>query len=230
MRIEFLPGSDYASKFVKGPKPAHQYIPSWYKELPTPKESNIKYENGELQGLGLKACVPFVDALTTGYVQETWTDIRISSDNGVVNYGFESGPEIISHRRDVNVSIDSSYYPVEFTWRTQWRSKLPKGYSLLLTHPLNRLDLPFTTLSGVVDADHFHHVPIGNIPFFVHSNFDGIIPAGTPMFQIIPFKRDDWNSVVMPFDADETERKNLQIRRFIWGGYRKLFRQKKRYL
>ena len=229
MKIEFLAGTEYVSKFVQGPKPAYQYIPSWYKELPTPKDSSIKYIDGKLQNGHLKACLPFMDALTSGYIQETWVDIRISNDNGLVNYGYESGPQPMAHREKISGVIGDAFYPFEFIWSNYWHARLPKGYSLLITHPFNRLDLPFTTMTGVVDADSFHHTPMGNIPFFIHKGFDGIIPAGTPMFQIFPFRRDEWHSSFPAFDADDMERRNRQIRKYIWGGYRKLFWQKKKY-
>ena len=39
-----------------------------------------------------------------------------------------------------------------------WTIELPPGWSLLATHPLNRDDLPFRTLTGLVDADRFHDI------------------------------------------------------------------------
>ena len=45
-------------------------------------------------------------------------------------------------------------------------------------------------MSGVVDTDAF---PLEvNLPFFIRKDFVGIIPAGTPIAQAIPFKRQDW--------------------------------------
>jgi hypothetical protein len=49
-------------------------------------------------------------------------------------------------------------------------------------------------MTGVVDTDTFP-VPV-NFPFFVREDFDGIIPEGTPIAQVIPFKRTDWKSEV----------------------------------
>jgi hypothetical protein len=69
-------------------------------------------------------------------------------------------------------------------------TQTPPGYSSLITHPLNRHDLPFITLSGLVDTD--MTMARGNLPFFLKEGFEGVIPAGTPMFQIIPFKRENW--------------------------------------
>ena len=37
-----------------------------------------------------------------------------------------------------------------------WTIEAPEGYSVLFTHPVNRFDLPFTTLTGMVDCDRYH--------------------------------------------------------------------------
>jgi hypothetical protein len=55
---------------------------------------------------------------------------------------------------------------------------------------MNQIDLPFYSLGAVVDTDS-HPVPV-NFPFFVKKNFTGLLPAGTPIIQAIPFKREDW--------------------------------------
>ena len=49
-------------------------------------------------------------------------------------------------------------------------------------------------MSGIIDFDKSIHAQIGNIPFYIKRGFTGNIPAGTPMFQIIPIKREDWQS------------------------------------
>jgi hypothetical protein len=61
---------------------------------------------------------------------------------------------------------------------------------VLLTHPLNREDLPFHVTSGIIDSDVFFNA--GNIPFFIKEDFEGVIPKGTPIAQLIPIKRYDW--------------------------------------
>jgi hypothetical protein len=55
---------------------------------------------------------------------------------------------------------------------------------------MNRYDLPFYTMSGIVESDVWG-LPVFTA-FFLKRNFIGIIPKGTPIFQIIPFKRDSW--------------------------------------
>ena len=80
---------------------------------------------------------------------------------------------------------------------TAWES----GYSLLVTHPLNRFDLPFVSLSGIVDAD--ITMTHGRIPFFIKKGFSGVIEAGTPILQVLPFKRDDWEMELKFYNQDE---------------------------
>lgn len=230
MKITFLPENEYVEKFVPAPKPASQYIPDWYKKTPrmTDKDMQIT-DDHKVVGAGLKACMPFIDALTTGYIQESWGEIFIKKDEKNFRYAQSLEPQLIGHREKKSVAIASVYTPIEFVWHTRWRPRLPKGYSLLITHPLNRLDLPFTTMTGVVDSDVFFHTTDGQIPFFIHDSFEGTIPAGTPLFQMIPIKRDAWYSATEKFNYEETEkRKRLRHSEF-WGVYKNHFRQKKVY-
>jgi hypothetical protein len=80
-----------------------------------------------------------------------------------------------------------------YKFENKWVMETPPGYSCLITHPLNRFDLPFFTMSGIVDTDQYNFLPV-NLPFFLKEGFEGIIPKGTPIAQVIPFKREPWHS------------------------------------
>ena len=69
-----------------------------------------------------------------------------------------------------------------------WRLKVPDGYSVLFTQPMNRSDLPFTSFSGLVDCDRFDTTV--NIPF-LWTGPEGRhhLPAGTPIAQCVPIAR-----------------------------------------
>lgn len=222
MKIVFSPSSKMTSIVVEPPVSAKKALPDWYKKIPP-------FDAKHPQNLGLKMCMPFFDATTGGYIQRTWTDIHIKAEGNLVSYAFAQEPEIMTLRENPSIPLTGKYYPIEFVWQRQWSVRLPKGYSLLVTHPHNRLDLPFHTLSGFVDADSFYHTPVGNIPFFIEHGFEGIIPAGTPMYQMIPIKRDDWDSELLQFNEDETLRLNHMMRRKFYGAYRSMFWQKKKY-
>jgi antitoxin (DNA-binding transcriptional repressor) of toxin-antitoxin stability system len=99
------------------------------------------------------------------------------------------------------------YYKEHFAWFPEWSVETPPGYSALYTHPLNRFELPFLTVSGIIDNDKV--ILPGSMPFFVKEGFVGIIEAGTPIAQIIPFKREDWESEYASEKPLDLARKNV---------------------
>lgn len=233
MQIEFLPASKTHKLVCSQPKPAKNYIPDFYKKSPAPPSTEkMKFLNGKPSNLGIKSCVPFLDGLTTGYIQETWCDLFIKRNEenpSMIEYHFSSYPEMVSVRDFPHYPQSEDYYSVEFIWKMPWMPKLPKGYSALYTHPLSRIDLPFTSLSAIMDSDYFYHVDEGNYPFYIKKGFTGLIPAGTPMYQIIPIKREAWSSKVTDFDEDQRIIDNHQISKKMRGAYKKFFWQKKEY-
>jgi hypothetical protein len=233
MKIEFIPASNEAKLVVPAPKPARMYIPQWYKDIPSPPWEDLEFGDkpGDVTNLNIKACVPFLDAYTHGYIQETWTDIYIKSTpdgNAIESYNWPIGPSIMSHRKNrTGFAISNAYYDLELIWEEQWLPKLPSGYSVIYTSPFNRFDLPFRSLDAVIDADMYHHEYEGQYPFYIQKGFSGVIPAGTPMYQIIPIKRDAWESYSKEFNEEENKRRNHMLRKYLSRGYKKLFWQKK---
>jgi len=73
-----------------------------------------------------------------------------------------------------------------------WTIESPPGYSLLITHPVNRHDLPFTTLTGLVDCDLYKDNFINFPAHWRDLAFSGVLPKGTPLAQCIPVKREFW--------------------------------------
>lgn len=234
MKISFSPSMQLVEDVVDSPRPAKLVVPQWYKKTPVSNLKNLNItdsgNHNSVTNLTLKSCMPFLDALTSGYIQTTWTDIYVGQKEGNIIYHGATPPAIMNHRTEVSIEINTNdYYPIEYTWHTHWRAKLPKGYSLLITHPFNRLDLPFTTLSAIVDADLFNHTTVGNIPFFIRRDFQGIIPAGTPMYQLIPIKRDSWEKEIEKFNDKEVFKKEYLMRSRFYNAYRDMFWQKKNY-
>ena len=172
------------------PIPSKFNLPSWYKNM-APDHSNVKVLP---HALTVKSCIPFLDGLTSGYMIELASDIAVQIVNGVPDITWANGDLQLVASRDGGgaplLPTPSGHSSHHFVWLTSTSIELPSGYSLLLTHPFNRFDLPFTTLTGISDADNI--MGPGNIPFFIKKDFEGIISMGTPIAQIIPFKRDDW--------------------------------------
>jgi hypothetical protein len=116
------------------------------------------------------------------------------------------------------------YHEDHFHWWPNWGIELPKGYSLLVLSPINRYDLPFLTVGGIIDSDEY--ILPGLTPFFIKKGFIGKIPAGTPFVQVIPFKREDWNSEIKFYNQGEMikrHKRNTAMYRVRKGGIYKRF-------
>ena len=234
-QITFIPVSEEAENLVHSPVPAYKAIPDWWKRIPAFARGNSPtyLPDGSVDST-VKMCVPFADTLRFGYLQLTWMDIHIESDEtGRFRYSYPGTPDIFKVREsrslDTKTTVvinNNSYLDTEFAWRTQWVPKLPKGYSALITHPFNREELPFVTMTGIVDADKYHHDLEGEHPFLVKKGFVGTIPAGTPMYQIIPFKRDNWISSKEPYSRKQLW-KGLSLKHTFWGAYKNEYWSKK---
>lgn len=233
-KIKFNPVNDTAEAVVPSPRPASDYLPDWYKKM-TPfftKTPEFNIDNGR-PNVTFKKCMPFFDSFTMGYIQETWSDIYIEKKDGETFFYYASGPRVLSERilrpEDPFPRLDG-YLPQHHTWHPPWFPELPIGYSCIITHPFNHFNLPFFTFTGVVDADGFTHSEQGsNIPFVLKENFQGLIKKGTPMYQIIPFKRESWTSENNKYDEKRQLTVTQRIQQFMWGGYKKMYWNKKEF-
>jgi hypothetical protein len=214
-KIIFQQAYRYVDGFIKKPNSSTSYPPKWYKDqkLFSNKENDVlkAEKNGSWQGT-YKMCIPLVDSLTAGYM------IELPADVLVVNKSNDGGYEpFLKWNVDFNV-LDSQpieglgNYPIPqgyndsfFRWAINWQIITPEGYSLWITHPSHRHELPFFTLTGFVDTDK-HPSPLF-LPFFIKDGFEGIIYEGTPIAQIIPIKRENWKS----FDEKYSEQKSINF-------------------
>ena len=175
--------------------PAISLIPQWYRKLKIfDNETNTPIvDNYTKMNLTLKSCMPFFDSLSTGYFVTTWQDLVVTQENGAakISWVLPPDPVVIRHEDTFKgIPTPVGYEKTSFAWTFPISFKTPKDYSILLLHPMNRLDLPFLTSSGVIDSDQGMHG--GQIPFFIKEGFEGVIPKGTPIAQIIPFKKEAW--------------------------------------
>jgi len=228
--IVFRPTSKEVEVLTTKPKPAKAYMPEWLKQVPLYTNNKMKIDNDGYANLTLKACMPFLDTFTSGYIQETWCDIYINAEEGQFEYRYSGGPQIMEHRASDRQHVPKlhGYCAQEFTWKQPWIPQLPDGYSMLYTQPFNRTDLPFLNLTAIIDNDRFYMENNTNHPFFIREGFEGIIPKGTPYMQMIPIKRDAWSSEFKDFDP-QLSLSVGKIRQYFMGGYKKMFWQKKEY-
>lgn len=228
-RIKFMADSQENANKLPAPKPARTVVPEWYRQSQRFIGGKMKVTERGINK-DIKLCVPFLDALVSGYVVELQCDVHIERDQNGVHFFWHEQPEPLTFRSPDMATMlprPSGHDASLYAWKTNWAILTPPGYSALITHPLNRFDLPFTTTSGIMDTDKYS--ASGEIPFFLKEGFQGVIPAGTPIVQVIPIKRDSWQSAVEQYDPSFLDRAKYLVSRSLFGGYKDLFWQKKKY-
>ena len=179
--------------------PSKTVVPEWYKKIPKWKDKKMfEVETG--LNHTIKLCVPFLDSMTNGYVITLPFDVYVKDNNGSPFLTWALGAdELCPTWREISNEniVPFGHYPLEYVWKTNVALTIPKGYSALFTHPLNRHDLPFTTLSGIFDGGLVMQSK-GSAPFFIKKGFEGIIPQGTPIAQLILFRQENWKSKKIP--------------------------------
>ena len=213
-KIIFRQTEKFVEGLLKKPNSAISYIPKWYKnqKLFSNEENNLlkAYKKGNFL-YTYKLCLPVVDSLTAGYMVELPADVIVtnqSSDGYVPLLRWTVDFKVLDSQENItlgNYPIPTGYNNTFFRWRMFWHFKTPKDYSLWVTHPSHRHDLPFFTLNGFIDTD--KHPNDLLLPFFIKDGFEGIIQAGTPIAQILPIKRENWKS----FEEKYSEEKNINI-------------------
>lgn len=224
--LEYESGVDFYPNIIV---PSKNVIPDWYKKIPSWENKEI-FEIGKGFNITIKHCMPFMDSLTTGYMVVLPNDLYVKIDNDIPFITWNNAdfpPESRNKVADSHL-VPFEHYPVEFVWHTGVANTIPIGYSAIFTHPLNRHDLPFTTISGIVDGGIILSGS-GNIPFYIKKNFEGIIPAGTPIMQIIPFRQENWSSKIKKGLFEQARLMNKKSTSFIYGWYKKTFWTRKKY-
>ncbi|UFK26330.1 hypothetical protein [Hardygib1 virus] len=180
---------------IPEPIPANKVLPDWYKKLgqyvSREGDGGSTNSRSQLSNSTVKRCAPFMEAMTMGWIIPLSAEVMFRAENGYVEYEWEFQRDMISSHSMGQVGgemFPKNEWPI-LKFHNWWCMKIPDGYSALITNPLNRPGQPFTPFSGVVDLDnYFNYV---NAPFmWTGGDFEGVLDAGTPIVQVIPFKRD----------------------------------------
>jgi hypothetical protein len=135
--------------------------------------------------------------MTLGYYILLGADVHVKrNEDGSSSLSWPISTKMVyghSIEQASTFKIDKSYEQNILKWWNPWIIKTPKGWSTMFITPMHRDDLPFTLLPGIVDTDEF--TLSVQFPFFIKKDFEGLIPEGTPIAQVIPFKRSSWKSI-----------------------------------
>lgn len=184
IRFTCLP-EDYG--VIASPIPAKAAIPDWFKRLaPADKAAKSPTNNA----LTIKRCLPFLDAMTTGWLIPLAATVRLEIADGgrTVNAGWDFDREMVTYHPQFQVQGHPYGDRPACKFHNFWTMTTPPGWSVLITAPFNRPHPVFSILTGVVDADEYRSWI--HFPFFAHAP-DGLyeLEKGTPIAQVIPFRR-----------------------------------------
>tara|TARA_R110000803_G_C11900149_1_gene311986 strand:+ start:67 stop:822 length:756 start_codon:yes stop_codon:yes gene_type:complete len=242
-KIKFY-GSDLLDVDLAAPRSANKFTPDWFKKMPSfldvsgnKKTTSALTEGGIVGNATIKKCVPVLDAFGFGYIIPMPFDCLITKRADGLEFGwrFEGCVGLdgfLSSHSEEQVkgcpmssgSNDKMFYKVQ----NPWHIETPTGYSCLITAPLNRKELPIQILSGVVDTDHYHTV---NFPFILNlDEGEHLIKAGTPIAQVIPFKREKWESKNEILTEERVGRGKAVIDTFLHEFYKRKHHVKKSFL
>jgi hypothetical protein len=225
------------------PTPSKNSIPEWFlsadkhKKMPNGVyELSYAIKNGYETFEKIpswKSCPALLDAVVSGYTLKTPVDIYISKeDNQPVITNIEECNYFCGTRgKQDGFPTPDGYEDLQLNWIVNWMPKVPEGYTTLWTHPLNRFDLPFISVSGFIDTQSY--VQKGKLPFFIKKDFEGVIPAGTTFIQVIPFKNEGWEMDLKTYTEEEiknNDKVDLQTNYTDYkSNYKELFWRKKQH-
>lgn len=224
-RIEFRCAPEDLGVIAE-PVPAKGALPDWLKRLPAVDKAALSTTDN---GLTIKRCMPFLDALSTGWLLPLGATVRLEVKDGgrTVNAGWELDRVMVSSHTPYQVAGNPREPRPPCKFHNYWTIRTPPGWSCLLLPPLNRPSPVFECLAGVVDTDRYP--ALIHLPFFATAP-DGIytLAKGTPLVQVIPFRREEAGLAGLvraetPAEAAERER-GLRATQAEDGWYRKAVR------
>jgi hypothetical protein len=195
------------------PVPAARCVPEWMRAISTHVPSADQTPT-------VKNCMPFLEAMTFGYVIPLPADITFTmeaADLRVDIAGFEA-PLVDVHSGDQLAGAPYSGTPV-VKFRTPWLIRTPPGYSTLVLPPLNRFEMPFVPLAGVVETDTYYRQIAFPTLCTMKNGQQVKLARGAPLVQVIPVPRESWSLAIGPLDEQANKAQDDQ-----WDANRHMYR------
>jgi hypothetical protein len=221
MKIKFSCDAHLLSA-IPSPVPAIKAAPEYFKAV------KPQLDNNPSSGT-VKRCVPFLDAMSAGFIIPMWCDVYVLACNGELSINFPPNfPQASTLGTHGLAQIpkhplaNKPYGNMPMKWINPWVIETEPGISCIFTPPLNHMEARFKLLDGVVDTDTYYN----NINFpFLWTGGDGefFIAKGTPLVQVVPFRREEQALEVSATDHDRKQDTHSILGTKLKNGYRDYF-------
>lgn len=216
---------------IPEPVLARRGLPDWLKAMATTTMSDeLGFEIDTV-----KQCPPFIDAMSAGFLFPLACDIH--AHDGRITWDWEPPASTVGAYTRAPVAFHVSdqlkgtpfHEPDSFAVKfiNFWTVELPPGWGLLCTHPANRGELPFRSVTGLVHADtydNFIHFPA----LWTDPAFEGVLPRGTPVAQgfPVPLEKLELVTGVLEGETAESFKRTKSAVREDHGAYRRHHRKR----
>lgn len=241
MKIKFMTSEENKIS-LPHPIPASKVVPEWYKKMPRSRDPQTSEtvsklvwsdpEKGFTAGATMKECIPVRDYITAGYVIPLWASMVVhTTDEGGNYFSWQSEDCMTIEAHGGYQTLGSPLNESDTQHETlklasPWLFETPAGYSCLFFSP-RYANPQIEILPAIVDTDKQSEV---NFPFVFRGRQDArdyVIERGAPIIQILPFKREEWESEIEEISKGKLTGLNKFIRSFALGGYRRFRHHKK---
>lgn len=183
-------------------KKSSSLLPDWWKKT-NPNDGQRFYNGTPLVPGNIKKCPGISDFLLDGHIIPAWTDMFIDPT--------QPGPRGDSCKIDVamvsqsctinafNTSTFREYLPPQIKCdhiiriQTPWAIKTSSGHSIQILDPFYFFNTDFVCAPGILDTDAYHSL---SVQLMVKSDKPFIIPFGSPLCIVRPFKREKYTSKI----------------------------------
>lgn len=238
-KVKFYTFSKETEVIAPKPTPASKHMPQWYKNQPAYFGNENDFNKQGFSSSTVKKCMPIFDAMSAGYIMYAPCDIFIDATNpekiewsipATLKFlerdlvAFHTPEQTGSYPKD-----ETKYHKQIFRMMTFWAISTEPGYSAMFIQPIHRDNSPLKAFEGLVDTDKF--ISDGHFSFLVEKNFKGVIERGTPLIQVIPFKREEFSSEIISAEksAPVYSKQRFFVRSKFKHAYKLFMRSKKEY-
>ena len=234
VKIKFLSSFPKIKDAFPEPEAISKNIPEWFKKQHSYRGNDSTPQFGK-KHTTIKKCPAVFDLMTAGYVLKAPCDIYIDATGDKIVTEFSSflaknrltGVHAIEQYS--SLPIDDMYHKDLLRLNLIWLVQTQKGYSSIFIQPQFSDLLGVTLVPGIIDTDTF--LSDGLFSFYVKKEFKGEIKKGTPLVQVIPYKRENYEAEVardvVVHDLLDFQRYKLNT--VFMGAYKKMFRSNKVY-